>query len=94
MNRTNFEHAIIATIFTLVGAFLGNAWVGAAFAIGVFGGREHAQREKKLAKGGNVNGFAIEALKVLNWSLDAKLDLLFPVVASISTAALVKYLAG
>lgn len=40
MNRPHAEHAVVAMIFTLLGYFLCNVEIGAAFVIGVFGGRE------------------------------------------------------
>lgn len=84
MNRTHAEHAVVAMIFTLVWAFLGNAWIGAAFAIGVFAGREHAQREYKIGDPSKLVGY--EALDFWRWKLDAQLDLLFPVVAALLIA--------
>ena len=81
MNRTNFEHAVIAMIFTLLGYFLGSVEVGAAFAIGVFGGREHAQREYEIGDPSKLVGY--EALDFWRWKLDAQLDLLFPVVTTL-----------
>lgn len=84
MNHTNFEHAFIAMIFTLAGGFLGNTWIGAAFAIGVFFGREHAQREYKIGDPSNLIGY--EALDFWSWKLDAQLDLLFPAITALLLA--------
>lgn len=81
MNRTNFEHAFVAAVFTLIGYALGHVEVGAAFAIGVFGGREHAQREYKIGDPSKLVGY--EALDFWRWSRDAQLDLLFPVVTTL-----------
>lgn len=89
MNKTHFEHLGIAIVFTLIGAAFGYAWIGAAFAIGIFVGREHAQREYKIGNPSKLVGY--EALDFWRWSLDAKLDLLFPVVAAISVACVVEY---
>ncbi len=82
MNRTNFEHALVAAVFTLIGWLLGSVEVGAAFAIGVFAGREHAQREYKIGDPSKLVGY--EALDFWNWSTDALLDLVFPVVISLT----------
>jgi len=80
MNQTNFTHAAIATALCLIVTGLsGNILAGALFAIGVFVGREHAQREYKLGDPSKLHGY--EALDIWRWSLDAKLDLLFPVIA-------------
>jgi hypothetical protein len=80
MNQTNFTHAgIAAALCLLVVGLSGNILAGALFAIGVFVGREHAQREYKLGDPSKLNGY--EALDIWRWSLDAKLDLLFPVIA-------------
>lgn len=80
MNQTNFTHAGIAVALCLLVAGLsGNVLAGALFAIGVFVGREHAQREYKIGNPSKLNGY--EALDIWRWSLDAKLDLLFPIIA-------------
>jgi hypothetical protein len=82
MNHTNFEHAFVALIFTLIGWVLGSVEVGAAFTIGVFAGREHAQREYRIGDPSKLIGY--EALDFWRWSLDAKLDLLFPVLTALA----------
>lgn len=45
MNRTTIEHAIIALLLQLPFSLFGFWWAGAAFAIALFIGREHAQAE-------------------------------------------------
>lgn len=76
MNRTNWEHAIYAVLMqAAVGLITGNWLAGAMLGTGFFLGREHAQAQAKL----KLEDF--EALDIRKWSLDAKLDLLFPVVA-------------
>ncbi len=75
MNQTNFEHAGYALLMQLPFGLLGYWWVGAAFAIGFFLGREHSQAEKTYG----VNEF--RAFDFRRWSLDAKLDLAFPTIA-------------
>lgn len=85
MNQTNIEHAVIAALITAVVGFLsGNYWIGAALAIGVFIGREHAQREYKIGDPSKLYGY--EAFDFWRWSLDSKLDLIFPVVMSVVIA--------
>jgi hypothetical protein len=74
MNKTNFEHAGYAVLMQLPFGLLGYWWVGAAFGAAFFLGREHAQQQAK-GKGD------IEAFDVSTWSLDAQLDLLFPIIA-------------
>lgn len=67
---------------TLIIAFLtGNILAGALFSVGVFIGREHAQREYKIGDPSKLHGY--EALDVWRWKLDAQLDLLFPIIGSV-----------
>jgi hypothetical protein len=47
-------------------------------AMGIFIGREHAQREYKLGDPSLLVGY--EALDLWRWEMDALLDLLLPVV--------------
>lgn len=85
MNNTNIEHALIAAVITAaIGLATGNYWIGAAFAIGIFSGREHAQREYKLGDPSKLIGY--EALDFWCWKRDAQLDLLLPVIAAVSVA--------
>jgi hypothetical protein len=99
MNRTNFEHAgfglifqfVIAVLYALLGnwildvALMGviGIWTGGFFAVGFFIGREHAQAQNKYAIG------YIAAFDVRRWSLDARLDLLFPFTACLTSAILI-----
>ena len=80
LNLTHLEHTCLAIAFTLVGALLGDVLVGAAFAIGVFTGREHAQREYKIGNPSKLYGY--EALDFWRWKVDAQLDLISPIVAA------------
>lgn len=76
MNRTNFEHAFYALLMqAVIGLLSGDWWAGAAFGAAFFVGREHAQAQSEYKLG----DFA--AFDVRHWSLDARLDLLFPVAA-------------
>lgn len=78
MNRTNFEHLMVALILQAIPGFLMGDWlVGAVFATGIFLGREHAQREYKLGDPSKLIGY--EALDFWNWSRDALLDLIIPI---------------
>jgi hypothetical protein len=86
MNRTNFEHAGYALLMQLPFGLLGFWWVGAALAIGFFLGREHSQREEVISGKDRSNPFP--AFKVWEWSMDTKLDLLFPVVAVVGVAGM------
>ena len=75
MNRTNFEHAGYALLMQLgIWAVSGSWFAGACFGAAFFLGREHAQFQSKSGSG----DFA--SFNVARWSLDAQLDLLFPVV--------------
>jgi hypothetical protein len=76
VNRTNFEHAGYALLMQLViGLSTGNWWAGAAFGSAFFLGREHAQAQRTYQLG------EFAAFDLRRWSLDARLDLAFPVVA-------------
>lgn len=86
MNRSNFEHAGFALLIQgAVWLLTGNLLAGALLAIGFFFGREHSQAEYKAinadfdGKRANMPWYA--GFKPKYWSLDAALDLAFPVVA-------------
>lgn len=85
MNESNFAHAalaacfqgVIALIVILCGFDAFTAEVcGGLFAVGFYFGREVAQAERKAGTPPWWSGFDVR-----KWSLDAKLDLLFPVIA-------------
>jgi len=79
VNQTNWEHAGYAVLMqVVVGLLTGNLLAGALFGFAFFLGREHAQAQAKL---GYTFRTTFEAFDVRKWSLDAKLDLLFPAVA-------------
>ena len=78
MNQTNWEHAGFALLMQgIIGALTGNWFAGACFGFAFFLGREQAQAQAKT--GYTLKGL-FEAFDVRKWSLDAKLDLLFPFV--------------
>jgi hypothetical protein len=79
MNKTNFEHAGFALLMMLPFVLLGNPLAGAAFGIAFFLGREHAQFQV-LLKDYTLRG-TFKAFDMRKWSLDAQLDLVFPIVA-------------
>lgn len=85
MNKTNILHGVYAGVFQfLVGILTGNFWAGGLAAVLFFLGREVAQREYKLTKGESVKGLKPwEGFDILEWGLDAKLDLAVPVVVVI-----------
>ena len=67
----------------ILGILTGNFWLGMAFGSGFFLGREVAQREYKLTKGESVKGLKPwDGFDIINWRLDAKLDLVFPVLGT------------
>lgn len=85
MNRTNLEHAAYALIIQLIiGLLTQNWWAGMAFGSAFFIGREHAQREFEISRPHLLRGY--EAFDVWRWSLDAKLDALFPIIATTALA--------
>jgi len=87
MNITNFEHAGYSLLM-LIGTYLvtKNPTAGVAFGIAFFLGREHAQAQRNYHLGD------FEAFAFWNWSLDAQLDLLFPVVTCIGVGLIIKYI--
>lgn len=89
MNSTNFEHAGYALLMQ-IGIWLisGNLFAGACFGIAFFLGREHAQFQNKY----NAGDFA--SFNFTKWSLDAKLDLLFPVIAVLTVYMLASLFKG
>ena len=90
MNQTNFEHAGFAALMQLViGLVTGDWFAGACFGIAFFVGREHAQAQDKL---GYTLKTTFQAFDVRKWSLDAQLDLLFPVVTCLIILAIATYL--
>ena len=102
MNRTNFEHALCAVMimvvlwlaFVLLGVPSGQ-WVGAAAGIAFFAGREFTQAQRTIAKARGVTLTELPwywALDLRTWSLDALLDLLFPVASCLALACLVPLL--
>lgn len=85
MNESNFAHAGLALLAQMMTALMATALgadllsavvMGGLFAVGFYLGREVAQAERKAGTPPWWSGF--DARK---WSLDAKLDLLFPVIA-------------
>lgn len=84
MNLSNFAHAGLALVFQLITALIATAFgaelfeasvIGALLAVGFYLGREVAQAERKAGTPPWWSGFDVR-----KWSLDAKLDLLFPVI--------------
>jgi len=82
MNKTNILHALIAAAMMAPFVLAGEAVAGAAFAIGWFVSREHAHRQVDIFR---VTGVPVPKQNPLDalrgWSLDAKLDALFPAAA-------------
>ena len=84
MNQSNFEHAGYALLMQLPFGLFGYWWIGAAFAIGFFLGREHSQREEIISPHNRDNPFP--AFKIWEWEQDEQFDFLFPVIAVLSVA--------
>lgn len=90
MNASNFLHAALALIAqALIGLTTGNWWAGAAFGVAFYFGREVAQFEtdrikyfgKRASVGSSLGMPWYEGFKLFNWGIDAKLDLIIPVLA-------------
>jgi len=81
MNVTNLEHALYGVLMLVPFAVLGYPEVGCAWSIAWFVSREHTQRQTDIKI---AYGLPIQAQNPLSgfigWSLDAKLDALFPTV--------------
>jgi hypothetical protein len=76
-----FAHAGITAVAGCVGLLFGNLYAGLAAGVFFYLGREVAQHERKERGDNPLRGFFVQ-----NWSLDAKMDLLFPVGAAIILA--------
>ena len=74
-----FAHAGITAVAGCVGLLLGNLYAGLAAGVFFYLGREVAQHERKERGDNPARGFFVQ-----NWSLDAKMDLLFPILAAIA----------
>lgn len=84
MNPSNFWHTVCAVIAQIALALLtGNWWLGAAFGIGVFLGREHAQVQIRQSLG------VVQAFDFRKWPEDSLWDLVWPAVACLSIAYVV-----
>lgn len=87
MNQSNVEHAAIGLIlqattiaaWTLLGWPHGD-WAGAGLAVAAFIGREHAQREYQITKGGSVGGLKWYA-GFFGWSKDSVMDVAAVIIA-------------
>lgn len=78
MNKSNWLHALLALAIMLLItlATRGNWWAGAAAGSWFYIGREHCQYEIRKQRGEPT------------WTKDAILDLVFPLVATITLAML------
>jgi hypothetical protein len=72
-----FAHAGITALLGLIGLLLGNLYIGLAAGVFFYLGREVAQHERKEPSTNPVRGFYI-----WNWSVDALMDLIFPILAA------------
>ena len=89
MNQTNFEHAGYALLMQLVVGLVFNDWfAGACFGFAFFLGREHAQYQDTIGYGFKQT---FQAFEVWKWSLDSKLDLLFPTITVLAVLLLTKF---
>lgn len=96
MNRTNWEHLIIALVMQgVIGLLSGNWWAGAAFGAAWFLGREHAQAEYRYIKCNGGDRYStpklpeIAAFNPNLWSKDSILDFVLPVAGVIVIASII-----
>lgn len=90
MNQSNFEHAGYALLMQLViGLVFGDWFAGACFGTAFFLGREHAQNQDKL---GYTFKTTFQAFDIRKWSLDSRLDFIFPLVTTLLVLALVYFI--
>lgn len=91
MNRTHLEHVLIALVLQVVLALAtDNWWLGAAFAIGFFLGREHTQAETKARKEGARYPEIAVLYSPRYWTLDAVMDFVSPTVAVVVIALMME----
>lgn len=92
-DTTPLQHAAVALVLQLITWRLtGDAWLGAALAVALFAGREHAQAEHRHIQrtGGTRAATALPwlgALRPAVWRVGDVLDLLVPAVAVTALAA-------
>ena len=85
MNKSHIEHLVAALVTQAVIWFAtGSLWLGFAFVVGLFLGREHAQFEYTLNDPPKIK--RCKALAFWRWSLDSKLDFILPVVVTLLVA--------
>lgn len=85
MNISNFEHVVYALLIqAAVWLPTRSWWLGAMLVIGLFIGREHAQREEEIGDSSSLGPW--RAFDFWNWSVDAQLDVLLPLVAMVIAA--------
>ncbi len=90
MNISNFEHVFYALVIqAVVWLPTRSWWMGAILTIGLFIGREHAQREYKIDGSSKLSPW--EAFDIWNWSVDAQLDLFLPAIAVVLVAWIAGY---
>jgi hypothetical protein len=90
INRTHFEHLIVALFLMAVIVITSGDWFAGMLAP-VFGFwfREHAQHTRKIRDKGDTS--LLNTVKMWNWSVDSLLDFIFPLVGNV--AAYLVYLA-
>jgi hypothetical protein len=86
MDITTLEHFTIAMLITFTGWLIGDVYAGAALAIGIFAGREHAQAEFRIIQ--NRYGSSRDAapwwcgFDYRAWNLPSIMDMVSAVVGS------------
>lgn len=92
MNKTHIEHIVYAVLMQLPFGLFGYWWVGAAFSVGFFVGREYAQAEERYIKangGVRANTKLSPEFGVLQpklWGADSILDFVAPAVCVVLIA--------
>ena len=77
MVLTALSHAAVTLLLAAIGWLFGNLAIGIAIGLSFYLGREVAQHERKESGTNPLRGFY-----VWRWSLDAWLDMLFPIVVA------------
>ena len=86
MNKSHFEHALIAVILQVIFGLLTSNWFyGVFLAFGMFWSREHTSKQHDIAERDNVKLKELkpwEGTNIFVWSEDSRLDFIVPFVVT------------